>query len=66
MWGLTWVPIPRVNRPTEVSFRSGPTVASKFGVRAKAKAKAKAIPSRRVVVRSAASTSGRNGSWRVL
>ena len=38
-------------------------VASSIGVRAKAMATA--VPRRSVVVRSAASTRGRNGSWRV-
>ena len=63
MCGRTWVPSPRVNRPADTSCRSRPTVASNMGVRAKAMAMA--VPRRRVVVRSAASTSGRNGSWRV-
>ena len=61
MCGLICEPRPRMNRPFEYACRSQPTLATVIGLRANATAML--VPSSIVVVCSAASTSGRNGSW---
>ena len=63
MWGLIWLPRPRMKRPPEYAWRSQPMLASVIGLRAKATAMR--VPSSTVSVCSAASSSGKNGSWLV-
>ena len=50
-----------MNRPLETDWRSHATLASVIGLRENATAMA--VPSSISVVRSAASTCGKNGSW---
>ena len=63
MWGLIWEPSPSMNRPSDRVWRSLATMARFIGLRAKATAMP--VPSSIRSVCSAASTSGRNGSWPV-
>ncbi len=60
MWGLIWLPRPRMKRPLEKDCRSHARLASVIGLRAKATAID--VPSSISDVCSAASSSGRNGS----
>ena len=63
MCGLIWLPRPRMKRPFENACRSQPMLARVIGLRANATAID--VPSSSVSVCSAASSSGRNGSWLV-
>ena len=63
MWGLIWLPRPRMNRPPEKPCRSQPMLARSMGFRANATAIE--VPSSISSVCSAARSSGRNGSWPV-
>ena len=63
MCGLIWLPRPRMKRPLEYACRSHARLASVIGLRAKATAID--VPSSSSDVCSAASSSGRNGSWLV-
>jgi hypothetical protein len=63
MCGLIWLPRPRMKRPFEYACRSQPMLASSIGLRAKATAID--VPSSTCSVCSAASSSGKNGSWLV-
>ena len=62
-WGLIWDPSPSTKRPFEKAFRSWPMLASVMGLRAKATAMAVARSTRSVC--SAASTSGKKGSFEI-
>ena len=59
-WALIWEPRPRTKRPELNDCRSFATMATVIGLRANATATA--VPSVNVRDRSAASSSGRNGS----
>ena len=61
MCGRIWLPSPRWKRPAESRCRSHACDAMVRGLRANAMATA--VVSSRCSVASAASTSGRNGSW---
>ncbi|COW72506.1 Uncharacterised protein [Mycobacterium tuberculosis] len=61
MCGRIWVPRPRINLPFEYVCRSQPTLATIIGLRANATAML--VPSSSRDVCSAASSSGRKGSW---
>ena len=61
MCALIWLPRPRRKRPWEYAWRSWPRFASVIGLRANATAMP--VPSSSVSVCSAATRSGRNGSW---
>jgi hypothetical protein len=63
MWGLIWLPRPRMNRPSENDCRSLAVWASVIGLRANATAMA--VPTSIRSVCSAASRQARNGSWLV-
>jgi len=63
MCGLIWLPRPRTKRPSENVWRSHPRWASSIGLRAKATAID--VPISTSDVCSAASSSGRNGSFDV-
>ena len=61
MWGLICDPRPSMNRPLDRVWRSLATMARVIGLRAKATAMP--VPSLIRSVCSAASASGRKGSW---
>jgi hypothetical protein len=63
MWGLIWLPRPRMKRPCDADWRSHAVWARVMGLRAKATAMA--VPRSRLSVSWAASSRGRNGSWLV-
>jgi hypothetical protein len=63
MWALIWLPSPSMNRPPEYSCRSLAIWARFIGLRANATAMP--VPSCSDSVCSAASSSGKNGSWLV-
>jgi hypothetical protein len=62
MWALIWLPNPRMNRP-DCAWRSHDVCASVIGLRANATAID--VPRSTLVVCSAATAKGRNGSWLV-
>ncbi|CAB4814074.1 unannotated protein [freshwater metagenome] len=63
MCGLIWLPRPITKRPLEKLCKSQPVLARVIGLRANATAID--VPSSSVVVCSAASNKGKNGSWLV-
>jgi hypothetical protein len=63
MWGLIWLPRPRMKRPSEKRWRSWALWASVIGLRAKATAMLVPISIRSLC--SAARSRVRNGSWLV-
>jgi hypothetical protein len=63
MWGLIWLPRPRMKRPFEAACRSQAVWASVIGLRANATAMPVASSTRSVSW--AARSSGKNGSWLV-
>src|SRR5580698_7399202 len=63
MWGLIWLPSPRMKRPLESSWRSLARTARFMGLRANATAMP--VPNSSVSVAAAPMAMGRNGSWPV-
>ena len=61
MWALICEPMPRTRRPFDTACRSHAVWATVIGVRAKATMMS--VPSSTRSVASAATSSGRNGSW---
>ena len=64
MWGLIWLPRPRMKRPPESAWRSLAVLATLIGLRAKATAMP--VPSStRSVALGGEQRAGRNGSWAI-